>query len=474
MAEIQTNSVAWEMLLDLGATPGPKHLRLEHAIRDAVATGRVPSGAALPPSRLLAASLGVSRWVVTEVYGRLAAEGILEARTGSATRVAASVAVAIPRPAPEPPAALKRPRFDLAPGVPDLRHAPRARWLRAMSAALTESPDAELFRLDADVPAARAAVASYLSRSRFARAEADAVVVTHGAADGMRRLARALRALGHRSLLVEDPSWPRMREVAAAEGLASVPVAVDEEGIDVDALVEATARTGARAVLSTPAHQFPLGAALSASRRERLVEWAREHEGVVIEDDYDAEFRYDRRPVGALQAMAPDRVALVGSLSKSATPALGLGWMVLPPWLHAPVTVDGAASPSTLDQLALARFVAAGDLDRHLRAARTRYRRRRETVLDALSRRLPECRVSGIAAGLHVVLELQPDVSAARVVGAAAERDVAITDLRRYRVSPASRAQERLVLGYGNLADPLVDEAVARLADAVREVAGPR
>lgn len=471
MAELQTNPVAWETLLDLPAFDGPRHVRLELAVRDAVSTGRLPAGAALPPSRLLAASLDVSRWMVTEVYGRLTAEGILDARTGSGTRVATRIGVAATRPEPPPVAPQRRPRFDLAPGVPDLRHAPRALWLRALSEALADTPDAELFRLDGDVPSARGALAAYLSRARFARADADAVVVTHGAADGMRRLARALRGLGHRALLVEDPSWQRMRQVAAAEGLGSVPVRVDEHGVDVDALVTASVRTGARAALVTPAHQFPVGVPLSAERREGLIAWARACDGVVIEDDYDAEFRYDRRPIGALQAMAPDRVVLAGSLSKTATPALGIGWLVLPPWLRDDVRDAGAATPSTIDQLALTRFLAAGSLDRHLRGARARYRRRREALLAALAHRLPECRVSGIAAGLHLVLDLPPGVRAADVVRAGASYDVALTDIRRYRVSPDVPAPERLVLGYGDLADPLVDEAVSLLAAAVRDLA---
>ncbi|WP_341995833.1 PLP-dependent aminotransferase family protein [Microbacterium sp. LWH7-1.2] len=474
MAETQTNPVAWETLLDLAAYDGPRHVRLEQAVRDAVAAGRLPSGAALPPSRLLAASLGVSRWVVTEVYGRLTAEGILDARTGSATRVAASVRATAARPDPQPVAPLRRPRYDLAPGVPDLRNAPRALWLRAMTEALTQSPDAELFRLDGDVPAARDALSAYLSRSRFARADAESVLVTHGAADGMRRVARALRTLGHTALLVEDPSWQRMRQVAAAEGLTSVPVAVDDDGVDVAALVEASVRTGARAALVTPAHQFPTGVPLSAERRERLIAWTRACDGVVIEDDYDAEFRYDRRPIGALQAMAPDRVVLAGSLSKTATPALSIGWLVLPPWLREGVRAAGGAAPSTLDQLALSRFLTSGGLDRHLRGARSRYRRRREALLAALAHELPECRVAGIAAGLHVVLGLPRGVRAADVVRAAEPRDLGLTDIRRYRVSPDAPAPERLVLGYGDLADPLVDEAVRVLADSVREVGGSR
>ena len=335
---------------------------------------------------------------------------------------------------------------------------------------LWAAPDAALFRADGDVPEARRAVAAYLARARFARADAAAVVVTHGASDGMRRVARALRTLGHSALLVEDPSWPRMREVAASEGLTAVPVPGDAPRGDPARPARSAARTGARAVLVTPAHQFPLGVALAAERRERLLAWARGADGVVLEDDYDAEFRYDRRPIGALQAQAPDRVALLGSLSKTATPALGLGWLVLPPWLIEPVRAAGGAGPSVIDQLALARFLTDGGLDRHLRGARSRYRRRREALLAALSAALPECRVSGIAAGLHVVLDLPPGIAAAPVVRAAAALDVAVADIRRYHAGGAPHPPERLVLGYGDLADPLVEEAVARLARAVRNV----
>lgn len=490
-----TAELAWEALLDLGAGPGSRVERLERAVRDAVRSGRVPVGAALPPSRQLAESLGVSRWVVTEAYGQLVAEGFLDARAGSATRVSAAAvrgpAATVERPMnPAGPARAvvpagrnqagrthaARARFDLAPGVPDLRHVPRDAWLRAAREALgTSNGTATNDDLGQPVPGghphARAVVAGHLRRARVVAGAGDAVVLTRGATEGMARVSAALVEAGHTHVLVEDPSWSVLRDVAARAGLATVPVPVDAGGVDVDALVAASERAGARAALLTPAHQFPTGAALAPERREAVVAWARAVDGLVVEDDYDAEFRYDRRPVAALQQLDPDRVVLLGSVSKTMSPAFGVGWMVVPArWRESVARAAGTtAAPSTVDQLTFARFVASGGYDRHLRAARGRYRRRRDAVLDALARELPDAAVSGIAAGMHALLTLPgaPDApDAAHVVREAARREVTVVDLRRYQARPTERSTT-LVLGYGNLADARVEEAVARLAAAV-------
>ncbi|WP_082571484.1 MocR-like pyridoxine biosynthesis transcription factor PdxR [Agromyces sp. Root1464] len=487
-------ALAWETLLDLGpgsdpgsdpgSAPAPLRDRLERAIRDAVHSGRLPPGAGLPPSRTLAETLGVSRWVVTETYGQLVAEGFLEATVGSGTRVPAGgrhplappgvdeVRAADGEPGAVPPRAeYRRPRLDLGPGVPDLRHVPRARWAGAVRRALDRLPDAEFTVVDRlGHPLARTAVADYLSRSRRAIVAPDDVVITHGATDGMAGVVAGLRAAGHTALLVEDPSWSRLREIAAAAGVTPVPVPVDASGIDVDALVDAAERTGARAALITPAHQFPLGAALSPARREAIVRWARDVDGLLIEDDYDAEFRYDRRPIAALQGLAPEHVVLVGSLSKSMAQAFGLGWAVMPRVLRERVPLVERSRPSTLDQVALAEFITAGDLERHLRAARGRFRRRRAALLTALERELPALEVTGIAAGMHAVLQLPPGVEAAAVRRAAAGEEIAVSDLTGYRASASMPNVEALVLGYGNLSDAVIDEAVARLAGVIRSL----
>ena len=519
-----TTSLAWETLLDLtparpgaggtatGATPRTSsgapardalHRRLAEALRDAVRGGRVPPGAALPPSRELASTLGVSRWAVTEAYGALVAEGVLEARTGSGTRVAGTLAPSREGGHAAPPGRAVSPartadpgregarvpggwsppprrRFDLAAGVPDLRHVPRAAWARAVRESLADAPDAALGASDpSGVPELRRLLAGHLDRARLVRGDADDLVITHGAADGLGRLAGALRAAGHVAVAVEDPGWVRLHDVLRAARLEPVPVPVDHDGLDVDRL--ASLRVGGspvRAVLLTPAHQFPTGVALSPARRERVVAWARDVDGLVVEDDYDAEFRYDRRAVAALQGLDPDLVALLGSLSKTVSPALGLGWLVVPPsWRDrlGPVT----SAPSTVDQLAFARLLESGAYERHLRAARGRYRRRRAALLDALEAHLPGLPVSGLAAGMHVLLELPPGIRADDVATAAARREVTVAPVSRYRataaapsggrgVPGAAGAAEALVVGYGNLADARVDEAVARLAAAVR------
>jgi GntR family transcriptional regulator/MocR family aminotransferase len=347
-------------------------------------------------------------------------------------------------------------------------------------------------------PAAREAVATHLRRARMTSGPDRAVVLTRGASDGMSRIAAALAAAGHTHLLVEDPSWAPLRDVAAAAGLLPVPVPVDDDGISTDRLRSEAARTGARAVLLTPAHQFPLGAALSDPRRAAVLDWAREVDGLVIEDDYDAEFRYDRRPVPALQGLDPDRVLLLGATSKTLAPAFGIGWMVVPErWRAAVLEVSvrrgPTPGPATLDQLTLARFVADGAFARHLRAARDRYARRRAALLAALDRELPGARVGGIAAGMHVTVDLAglalpglplpgldqsgldlpgptwPD--AAAVVREGAARDVALVDLRRYQAAPSARSTV-LVVGYGNLADARLAEAVRSLRAAVEAAVG--
>lgn len=470
--------LAWETLLDLApegdSASLPLRDRLETALRRAVDDGRLGPGSALPPSRTLAETLGVSRWVVTEAYGQLVAEGVLDARVGSATRVAEGQGpVWTPRPAPRTaPATTPEPlapaapsiRYDLRPGIPDLRATPRSRWAAALRAALTALPDRELAAAHpGGYAAARSAVAHYLSRSRRAEADAARVTITHGATDGVDLLTRELHRRGHGAILVEDPSWPRLRAVAERNGLRAVPVPVDDDGVDTEALAAAAASTGARVALVTPAHQFPLGAALAPARREQLVTWARAHDGFVIEDDYDAEFRYDRRPIPALQRLAPERVVLIGSLSKSVSPALGLGWMLLPARLDIPAA---ASPPSLVDQAALARFLTDGDLERHLRSSRTRFRRRRQRLLDAVSAELPGLEVAGIAAGMHLKLALPPGVAATAVVTAGEALRLGLTPLERYVI--AAPRPEALVLGYGNLDDALVEEAIARLALVIR------
>jgi GntR family transcriptional regulator/MocR family aminotransferase len=465
MTESRTN-LAWGALLDLPAT-GAKHERLTRALRAAVRSGRLPTGSALPPSRVLAADLGCSRWVVTQAYAQLVAEGYLDARVGSATRVRWS-----PDAEPMQPDAGRPPtsptRFDLTPGLPDLRAFPRSRWGEALRDQTRRVPFTDLgFPVPGGHSDLRRALADHLHRCRGVVADTDDVVVSTGVTDGAARMFRALRAEGIARVAVEDPGWTRLHHVAREAGLSVVPVPVDEHGLRVE---ELDRDPSVRAVLSTPAHQFPTGVTLTAGRRAALVEWARRVDGVVLEDDYDSEFRYDHRPLSAVQGMCPQRVVLLGSVSKTLSPALGIGWVVAPPrWCQVLRTSGTARSgPPVLDQLAFARLLRTGGYERHLRSVRRRYRARRAALLAALRRRLPACRVTGTAAGLHLVAHLGAGVDAADVVTAAAARGLRLVDLRTYQVDRREPAN-CLVLGYGNLADGAIDDAVAVLAAAVAD-----
>jgi GntR family transcriptional regulator/MocR family aminotransferase len=452
VTESQTN-LAWGALLDLPAT-GAKHERLTRALRAAVRSGRLPTGSALPPSRLLAAELGCSRWVVTQAYAQLVAEGYLDARVGSATRVRWS-----PDAAPAQPDADRLPtpptRYDLTPGLPDLRAFPRSRWGEALRDQTRRVPFLDLgFPVPGGHLELRRVLADHLHRCRGVVADTDDVSISTGVTDGAARLFRALRAEGIARVAVEDPGWTRLHHVAREAGLSVVPVPVDEHGLRV---AELDRDPAIRAVLSTPAHQFPTGVTLTAERRAALVAWARRVDGVVLEDDYDSEFRYDHRPLSAVQGMCPQRVVLLGSVSKTLSPALGIGWVVAPPrWCR------------VLQQLAFARLIRTGGYERHLRSVRRRYRARRTALLDALSTRLPTCRVTGTAAGLHLVAHLGDGADAAGVVTAAAARGLRLVDLRSYQMDLGEPAN-CLVLGYGNLADGAIDDAVTVLASAVAD-----
>ncbi|MET9019402.1 PLP-dependent aminotransferase family protein [Actinopolymorpha sp. NPDC004070] len=494
--------LAWDTLLDVEGS-GPLHERLTRALRHAIRTGRLGAGSALPPSRALAVDLGCSRWVVTQAYEQLVAEGYLTARTGSATVVRAdaptghrtvqpttrSVVQLTSRPTGRPagqPAGQPGARthatgptrasvgtpYDLAPGLPDLREFPRRRWAEAVRTQLSTVSYTDLgYPPPGGTAHLRQVLADYLRRCRGAHPHAGDLRITAGVTDGVTQLGRMLRAEGHTHIGVEDPGWTRLREALERVGLEPVGIPVDGDGLLVDELAN---DPRVRAVVVTPAHQFPTGVVLGPARRAALLAWAREVDGVVLEDDYDAEFRYDRRPVGTLQGTDPARVALFGSLSKTLSPAIGIGWL-LPPgrWAAAlrETPEHRTSGPPVIDQLALASFVETGGYDRHLRAARHRYRHRRDALVAALGTSLPRCELSGVAAGLHLVLHLRPDTPAATVVARAAARGVRLADLDGYRLHP-DPARPALVLGYGNLPDNAVATAVARLTDAIRAAAG--
>ncbi|MCF2528162.1 MocR-like pyridoxine biosynthesis transcription factor PdxR [Yinghuangia soli] len=459
-----------DLLVGIDRGSGNVGAQITSGLREAVRTGRLAPGDRLPSSRTLAADLGVSRGMVVEAYEQLVAEGYLTSRHGSGTRVAD-----IPeRPAPGP----EQPRddhgisalpYDLKPGTSDMSAFPRAAWLAATRHALATVPHSRLSYGDpGGVPELRTALAAYLGRVRAANASPDRIVVVGGVAQGIALVVQALAARGHTLLAVEDPSSNTQRGLLRSNGIPVTGVPVDAEGLDVAAL----ARTGARAVLVTPAHQYPTGVVLSPERRARLTAWARDVDGLIIEDDYDAEFRYDRDPVGCLQGLDPDRVVHLGSTSKALAPGMRLGWAVVPHvWLEQVRELKQYADlgSAVINQFAFVQLLESGGYDRHLRAMRLRYRTRRDAVADAFAEFLPEVRPDGIRAGLHLYIELPYGCKEADVVAAAAARGVRVEPVGPMR-EEGYEAPPALVLGYASHPEDKLREAIRRLAEACREV----
>ena len=456
---------AAELLISLERGNGtPLRVQLEDAVRDAICTGRLAPGDRVPSSRMLAADLGLSRGVVQECYAQLVAEGYLTSETGSGTRVAEGAVAVRERPAPPPaePVAPRRMIADFASGVPDLASAPRTLWASAVQEVCRTVPNDVFDYGDPQgEPRLRETLAAYLRRVRATDAGPERVVVCSGMQQG---LALVLAAARPRVVACEDPgAIETVRTAAAPAGSEVVPVPVDEHGIDVAAL----AASGATAVVVTPAHQWPTGVVLSPHRRHELVAWAREHDGLVLEDDYDAEFRYDRDPVGTLQGLAPDRAVALGTVSKSLMPALRLGWAVVPEWLLADVAaakrMADRGSP-VLDQHALALLVESGRYDRHLRRMRKEYSRRRDALVEALAEHAPAVRVSGLAAGFHAAAHLPEGTDVPALVEEAAARGVRLYPMSRYRSADGPGAPD-LVFGFGNTPERAIRAGIGAVAD---------
>jgi GntR family transcriptional regulator/MocR family aminotransferase len=495
--------------------------------------GRLRAGASLPATRILAGDLGVSRGLVVEAYQRLADEGLVSARPGTGTRVlgvsrpavGSGEASGVPvvsghsgvseysgvsgssgvsgasrasgvsgasraagssgvsgvgsaGPLLVPLGWRERAEIDLSPGVPDLSGFPRAAWLRAERLVLERASVADLGYGDPRGTAAlRTELAGWLARTRGLRAGPGDIIVVTGVAQALALLARVLRGHGHGEVAVEDPGSRGARDDLAYWGLRPVPVPVDEHGLDVSEL----ARGNARAALLTPAHQFPTGVVLAPGRRRDLLDWAAGAEAVIIEDDYDAEYRYDRAPVPALHASAPGLVAYAGSTSKTLAPGMRLGWLIPPPWLHAELVEAKYASDlgsPALPQLVLARLIASGELEQHIRLVRKRQRSRRDALLLALREHLPAARVQGIAAGLHLLITF-PWLDGAGGGGGGADgqggldADLAEAILRTgVLVHPLSWHRQRrgtpgIVLGYAAHTPGRLQEAVRRIARAL-------
>ncbi|MDE3723646.1 PLP-dependent aminotransferase family protein [Nocardiopsis sp. N85] len=441
---------------------------LVDALRSAIAGDVLPVGTRLPPTRAFAAELGLARGTVVEAYQRLTEQGLLSAARGAGTVVAARP---VRSPAPAPASGVWEPTvfdgdvIDLATGIPDLAAFPRAAWLRAEREVLSGADTRSLgYAPPQGTPELRAELSAWLARSRGVRAAPERIVITAGVTGALSILARVLRNRGRTTIAREDPGADGNRAILDHWTRSTVPVRVDADGIDTAAL----AATGARVVLVTPAHQFPTGVVLSPERRRALVDWARERDGLVIEDDYDAEYRYDRSPVSALHGLDPSRVAYTSSLSKTLAPALRSGWLVPPAHLLEEVVearwaVD-LGSPS-LPQLALAALLRDGTIARHLRTMRSRHRVRRDAAVAAVREHLPGCPVLGVAAGLHLLVLLPPDLDDREAAARAERVGVAVQPLSRHRTVPGPPG---LVIAYAGQGPARLREAIARMGAAIR------
>jgi GntR family transcriptional regulator/MocR family aminotransferase len=468
-----------DLLVDLNQAPR-RGLRqtLERALRDQIHAGLLTAGGPLPPSRTLAAELGVSRSVVVHAYANLVADGYLQARQGDGTRVRADARARPPAGigaddaraffGPARHASLLRARVPmrLLGGLPDPALFPRARWARHYRAALAEMPDREITYPDPrGTQALRLALSTYLGRVRGVVVEPDRMIVSSGVMQGISLVCRALAHGGARRIAVEEPCFRPHRLAISTAGLQPVPVPVDSQGLDVAALGE----HDVDAVLLTPAHSFPTGVTLALSRRHALVSWARDRDALIIEDDYDSELRYDRAPIGALQGTVPERTIYLGSISKSLTPAMRLGWVVVPahltPALERQKSLDDMGS-SVIEQHALGRLLDSGDYARHLRRVRLIYRNRRDAALAAIADLLPQAAVQGEAAGLHVYATLPASTDVQALGLAAAARGLLIEDAAQHWARPQNAAPA-IVFGYGSQSQASFQGALTILAQVL-------
>ena len=452
-----------DVFLDLDLRRGQLRRNLRGAIREAIQDGRLATGTRLPSSRRLATDLRVSRGVVADTYDQLTAEGYLETQPRQAPLVAG---VGAAPPLPDEPA---RPTWaiDFIATTPDVELFPRRAWIRATERALRQAPNDALDYGDhRGRIELRRALSGYLGRVRGVRIEPERMTITQGFTQGLDLVSRVLRARGAATIAFESPSQAVGWETPEAAGLRVEGVQVDADGVRTDRLDTLTAT----AIVVTPAHQFPTGAVLAPERRAELIDWANREDRWIIEDDYDAEYRYDRNGIGAIQGLDPCRVIHIGTASKTLAPGIRLGWMSLPDELVDEIRAAKAAEDSgspAIEQLALAELISSGDYDRHVARARHVYRQRRDALIAALARHLPGLEPHGVAAGLHVLLRLPQDVDDVAIQAVAAERGIGVNPL-----SPMSRSgtlERGLVVGYSRLTVERIDGAVAALAECLAE-----
>jgi len=469
-----------DLHLDLPAGPDAatgRRLAIERAIREAVRGGRLAPHTRLPSSRALATELGLARGTVSAAYEQLVAEGFLTARTGSGTVVAGQPAPAVPGSAAPTDDTANRPRYDLRPGRPDVTSFPVDAWLRATRRALAQAP-ATVFDYgpSAGRPELRTVLAEYLGRARGVLATPDRIVVTTGYVQALALLTRAIAGPKGRTVVaMEDPGLTYHRDVVRHAGAEVLALPVDHSGARTD-LLSTGPYDRVHAAVLTPAHQYPLGMTLSPQRRRAATAWARAHGRLIVEDDYDGEFRYDRHPVGALQATAPEDVVYMGTAAKTLAPALRLAWLVLPErWVEPVVEAKHHADrhSDTIGQLALADLIATHAYDRHVRSRRLRYRRRRDLLIERIGS-LPGGRltVGGVAAGLHATIGLPDDgPGEAELLRRAQSHGLAVADLGPQWQTPGPHPAG-LIVGYSAPGDRAFPETLDVLIRVLRSALG--
>jgi GntR family transcriptional regulator / MocR family aminotransferase len=450
-----------DLFLDLDRSRGLRS-GIEHSLREAMRDGRLVPGSVLPSSRALARDLDVARGTVSDAYSQLAAEGYLEARQGAPARVSW-------QPRHQPPSGPSGVsavplRWDFRPGRPESASFPRQDWARASRRVMAGAPD-EVFGYGDPRGSARLrhVLADYLGRARGVETDPERLLICAGFTQALTLVCHALRAAGVTCLAIEDPAAPRYRRLVRAAGLDVVSVPCDEDGLLVDQL----ARSDAKAVLVTPAHQYPLGATMSAARRTALIDWARRNRALIIEDDYDGEFRYDRKPLGALQRLDPQHVIYAGTASKTLAPGLRLGWLSPPDRLAGALAAakdDVDRGTSILEQLIFAELIASGAFDRHVRRMRSRYRRRRDELAQAIGGIRPDLRLAGVSAGLHALIYLpghhpsEPGIQAL-----AATHSIALHTLADYWHVPPEPCPRAIIIGYATPASHAYQPALDAL-----------
>ena len=489
---VPDTAFAPDLLIGIDRRHRDLRAQLERGLRDAIQQGRLPVGTVLPPSRTLARELALARSVVVEAYSQLAAEGYLDSRQGSATRVRArsdpphrldtsgaqmdSTSAIFQASLPDQ-ASFDTPAQRHEPGgirltsggLPDPASFPRRAWLRHYRAVLSDQPDVAFrYPQPQGTLELRQALTGHLGRVRAVRTTPDQVLVCSGFAQGLSLVCGVLRSRGITHIAVEDPCFSYHRRLIRAAGLQPVPVPVDQEGLDIGQLNH----RAVGAVLLSPAHSYPTGAVLSADRRDQLLDWARSRDALIIEDDYDAEFRYDRTPIGTLQGLAPNHVIYGASTSKILTPALRLGWLTAPEHLLGDLLAAKALhdlGTETFGQVTLARLIDSGDLGRHLRRMRPIYHARRDALVDAITTRFSAATPTGIAAGLHLFIRLPDDCDEDALIQAADRHGLHLEGAARHWADHRT-APPALVIGYGALHEATAARCVTTLATAYAEV----